>query len=106
MKTPADLYVRSPRKFRGVRLPTYPATYAIRRVTRQGCVRYAGKTVFVSEAIGGFDVAVRKTRLARLKVRFYELDLGSFDLAAAPSHKRPQLIPSHQIPPTPRRASA
>ena len=106
MKTPADLYVRSPRRFRGVRATAYPATYAIRRVTRQGCVRYAGKTVFVSEAISGFDVAVRKTRLGRLTVRFYELRLGSFDLAAAPSHLRPRLIPMHQIPPTQKRASA
>jgi putative transposase len=106
MKTPADLYVRSPRRYRGVRAPVYPANYAVRRVTRHGCVRYAGKTVFVSEAIAGFEVAVRKTRLGRLTVRFYELDLGSFDFAAAPSHRRPRLIPTHQIPTTRKRASA
>lgn len=105
MKTPAALYVRSSRRHRGVRTPAYPATYAVRRVTRQGCVRYAGKVVFISESVVGFDVAVRKTRPGRLKVKFYELDLGSFDLAAAPRHHRPRLIPSHLIP-TQKRASA
>jgi putative transposase len=105
MKTPSALYVRSVRRYRGVRAPAYPANYAVRRVTRPGCVRYAGKSVFISESVSGFDVAVRKTKLGRLKVRFYELDLGSFDLAAAPSHYRPRLIPSHLIP-TQKRASA
>lgn len=105
MKTPSALYVRSSRRYRGIRVPVYPATYAIRRVTKQGCVRYAGRSVFVSESIAGFDVAVRKTKLGRLKARFYELDLGSFDFAAAPRHHRPRLIPSHQVP-TQKRASA
>src|SRR4051794_17313519 len=40
MRTPALLYVRSTRRYRGVRAPVYPATYAVRRVTRKGCVRY------------------------------------------------------------------
>jgi transposase InsO family protein len=98
MATPASLYTRSRRSYRGVRATSYPASYAIRRVTRQGCVRYAGKTVFISESVAGYDVAVRKTRLGRLSVRFYELDLGLFDLAAAPSHHRLKLVPSHRIP--------
>jgi hypothetical protein len=98
MKTPSVLYVHSPRCYRGVRPPVYPTSSAIRRVTRIGCVRYAGKSVFISESISGFDVAVRKTKLGRLKVRFYDLDLGSFDLAAAPHHYRPRLVPQNHIP--------
>ena len=105
MRTPASLYARSPRPYRGVRMQRYPASYAIRRVTGQGCVRYDGRTVFISESVAGFDVAVRKTRLGRLSVRFYELDLGLFDLASAPLHHRPRLIPAHRIP-TRTRASA
>jgi putative transposase len=105
MKTPASLYKRSPRALRGIRTYSYPASYAIRRVTLQGCVRYAGRTVFISESVAGFDVAVRKTRLGRLSVRFYELDLGLFDLAGAPLHHRDRLIPA--LPISPRtRASA
>lgn len=105
MKTPSELFVRSPRRYRGVRAAAYPATYAVRRVTRQGCVRYAGRVVFISESIAGFDVALRRTRLGHLKVRFYELDLGSFHSAAAPLNHRPRLIPTHQIPKH-KRASA
>jgi transposase InsO family protein len=105
MKTPSALYVRSSRRYRGVRAPAYPATYAVRRVSRAGCVRYAGSSVFISESISGFEVAVRKTKLGRLKVRFYGLDLGSFDLAAAPRHYRPRLTPLDHIP-TQKRASA
>ena len=104
MKTPSAIYVPSTRRYRGVRAPAYPSTCAIRRVTRQGCIRYAGRTVFISESVAGFDVAVRARR-GRLRVRFYELDLGTFDLAAAPLHRRPSLIPSHHIP-TRQRASA
>ena len=105
MKPPSALYARSPRRYRGVTAPCYPLSYAVRRVTQPGCVRYAGRAVFISESVSGFDVAVRKTKVGRLRVRFYELDLGSFDLAAAPFHRRPSLIASDHIP-TPKRASA
>lgn len=105
MKTPAAFYVRSPRPYRGIRAPIYPVTFAIRRVTRQGCVRYARRSVFISESVGGFDVAVRRLRTGRLQVRFYHLDLGSFDLAAAPFHNLPSLIASERIP-NPKRVAA
>jgi transposase InsO family protein len=105
MKTPSEVYQRSSRSYRGIRVPAYPPTYAVRRVTRQGCVKHAGKIVFISESIGGFEVAVRKTKLGRIRVRFYELDLGFFDLAAAPKHHRDRLIDPVNIP-TRKRASA
>jgi putative transposase len=105
MKTPASLYRRSPRRFRGISAPVYPPSSAVRRVTRYGCVYFADRTVFVSESIAGYDVAVRRTRSGRLSVRFYDLDLGTFDLSTAPHHHRPRLIPLHKIP-NPRRASA
>lgn len=61
------------------------------------------RAVFVSESVGGFDVAVRRTKTGQLKVRFYELDLGLFELASAPLHQRPRLTPLHQIPHTKKR---
>jgi transposase InsO family protein len=105
MRTPAELYRRSSRPYRGVRPPAYPRNWAVRRVTCHGCVRYAGRSIFISESIRGFDVAVRKTKQGRLAVRFYDLDLGVFDFALAPAHHTPPLVPSHLIP-TPRRLSA
>jgi putative transposase len=105
MKTPAAFHVRSSRRYRGIRAPHYPAGYAVRRVSRQGCVRYRGRVVFISQSITGYDVAVRTTKSGRLKVRFYELDLGPFAMASAPLHHRPRLIPLHHLP-TSKRASA
>jgi transposase InsO family protein len=99
MKTPADLFVASPRRYRGVRSPQYPANYGVRRVTRPGCVHYLGRAIFISSSLAGYDVAIRK-RAGRIAVRFYDLNLGHFDLASAPLHNPPRLIPLHQLPKT------
>ena len=92
MKTPANLYSRSPRRFRGIRPPVYPPTFAVRQVTRTGCVHYLNRTVFVSQSVAGHEVGVQKSRHGRLAVRFYGLSLGLFDLASAPLHNAPPLI--------------
>lgn len=105
MKTPAEYYRRSTRPYRGVRPALYPSRLAVRLVSKLGCVRYAGKSVFVSESVSGFEVGVRKTSQGLLSVRFYGLDLGTFDILAAPAHRRPRLIEPHLIPKT-KRASA
>lgn len=92
MKTPANLYSRSPRRFRGIRPPVYPPTFAVRQVTRTGCVHYLNRTVFVSQSVAGHEVGVQKSRHGRLAVRFYGLSLGLFDLASAPLHNAPPFI--------------
>lgn len=98
MTVPSDLYVPSVRRYRGVRVPSYPRTHTVRRVTKHGCVRYMARSIFVSESLAGYDIAVRKAKGGRLSVRFYDLRLGFVDLASAPPHHRPYLIPSHQRP--------
>ncbi len=98
MRTPAGLYRRSPRPFRGIRPPVYPPTYAVRPVNRNGCVRYLGRTVFISESVAGYEVGLQRTRAGKIAVRFYGLSLGLFDLASAPLNHRPLLIPRNQIP--------
>ena len=98
MKMPSNLYIRSGRRQLAVRSPVYPMNTAVRRVSKHGYVRYCGRVVFVSESLAGFDVAIRKTNLGRLKIRFYALDLGAFDLVGAPLHHRPRLIPLKQLP--------
>ena len=93
MRTPAQLYVRSSRRFKGIQPPRYPASYAVRRVNRNGCVRYIGKAVFISESLIGHDLALRRTSRGRIAVRFYDLNLGFFDVASAPLHHPRRLIP-------------
>ena len=100
MRTPAELYVRSSRRYTGVQPPRYPASYGVRRVSSKGCVRYMGKAVFISESLIGHDLGIRRTRRGRIAVRFYNLDIGLFDLASAPFHAARRLIPLDQLPKT------
>jgi putative transposase len=100
MRTPAQLYVRSSRRYTGVQPPRYPASYGVRRVSSKGCVRYMGKAVFISESLIGHDLGIRRTQRGRIAVRFYNLDIGLFDLASAPFHGPRRLIPLDQLPKT------
>ena len=93
MRTPAQLYVRSSRRYTGIQPPRYPASYGVRRVSSKGCVRYLGKAVFISESLIGHDLAIRSTQRGRIAVRFYDLNLGLFDLASAPFHAPRRLDP-------------
>jgi transposase InsO family protein len=97
MKTPAEVYVRSPRRYCGIRLPQYPLNYARRRINRTGCLHYNGKTIFISSSLAGYDVAIR-LKTGRLSVCFYGLRLGLFDLDSAPLHHSPRLTSLDQIP--------
>ena len=97
MKTPAEIYVRSPRSYLGIKSPQYPRSHAIRRVGHTGCIRYQGKAIYISASLTGFDVAVRR-RAGRLGVRFYELNLGFFDFASAPPHHPPRLVSLAELP--------
>ena len=54
---------RHPGSYDGIRLPKYAPGSTVRRVNRNGCVRYHGRMVFVSESVSGYDVAVRASRL-------------------------------------------
>jgi len=97
MRTPAEVYVRSTRSYLGIRSPSYPPNHAVRRVSHRGCIRYQGKTIFISASLAGFDVAVRR-RASRLAVRFYDLSLGFFDFALAPPHHPPRLVSPTELP--------
>ena len=100
MRTPAQLYVRSSRRYTGIQPPRYPASYGVRRVSSKGCVRYMGKAVFISESLIGHDLGIRRTQRGHIAVRFYDLNLGLFDLASAPFHAPRRLIPLDQLPKT------
>jgi len=100
MRTPAQLYVRSSRRYTGIQPPRYPASYGVRRVSSKGCVRYMGKAVFISESLIGHELGIRRTQRGHIAVRFYDLNLGLFDLASAPFHAPRRLIPLDQLPKT------
>jgi putative transposase len=92
MRRPTDLYCRSPRPFLGSKNPQYPSNFARRFVGRKGCVRYAGKNLFISEALFGHMIGIRRNGNRFVTVRFYDLKLGNFDLLAAPPTRPPRLL--------------
>lgn len=56
---PARVYQPSPRRFDGVlRSPEYPTDTPVRRVRRQGTVKWRGEEVFISEVLAGEPVGL------------------------------------------------
>lgn len=82
MKTPADIYRKSSRRYTGPRLFLYPDDCYTRKVDSGGHIKWRGKAVRVSEALRGQQIGVFPLDEARLGIRFYELDLGEIHLAA------------------------
>ena len=76
---PATVYRRSPRAWRGPEEPVYDAGHAARRVRPNGCIKWGGEEVFVSEALAGESVGIAETEDGAWIVRFAGIDLGLFD---------------------------
>jgi hypothetical protein len=58
MKVPADVYVRSPRIYRGLEELTYPFHDWTIRVTHCGRICFKGRKVNLSHALAGQNVGV------------------------------------------------
>jgi len=57
--TPAEHYAVSPRRFDGVlREPTYGDDHTVRRVRRNGEIRWQGNTIYISEALIGEPIGL------------------------------------------------
>jgi transposase InsO family protein len=76
-KTPAAFYTPSPRPY-PLRLPRleYPAAMKVRRVRHDGCIRWHGRMLFVSETLSGEPVG-----LDALDDRLCALHFGPLPLA-------------------------
>lgn len=59
MKTPGDVYRRSPRRLDDARPYVYPADMLRRRVRRDGCIRLCGRHVYLSEALSRAEVGLQ-----------------------------------------------
>jgi hypothetical protein len=94
MRTPAELYVRSARPYRGVRRARYPLGFDVRKVKLGGQMNYQALRVFVGNGFHGYVVGVDRIGPTVVRVWFYEVDLGLFEIpelaedqATAPSGK-------------------
>jgi len=79
MKVPADLYVRSPRLYRGLDELTYPFHDATFTVTHCGRICFKGRKINLSHAFAGQNVGVTQVGERVWLVTFMQYDLGYFD---------------------------
>ena len=75
--TPAALYQPSARRW-PARLedPWYDADHQVRRVRREGAIKWKGRAVFISEALSGELLGIRELPWGDYLVRFANLELG------------------------------
>ena len=59
--------------------PWYDAWHAMRRVRRDGSIKWGGDMVFVSEPLAGEPVGIAETDSGHWIVRFADIDLGIID---------------------------
>ena len=77
-KRPADVYTKS-RQAPLIRKPNYFAC-AVRKVSRTGTIRFNDDRAFLSSALAGHVVGLQSLGGVRVRVRFYEHDLGIVEL--------------------------
>lgn len=78
-RCPAEVYTKSTRRYQGSRRFVYPRSFATRKVSSSGCCNYSGHVIRVSKALAGFHVGLHVFH-DELRVRFFELDLGTIDI--------------------------
>jgi len=79
MRVPADLYVRSPRLYRGLEDLTYPFHDRTVTVTRCGRVCFNRRKINLSQVFAGQNVGVTQVGDRIWLVTFMDYDLGYFD---------------------------
>jgi len=79
MKVPADVYVRSPRVYRGLEELTYPFHDKTFTVTQCGRICFNGRKVNLSHVFAGQNVGVTQVGERVWLVTFMRYDLGYFD---------------------------
>ena len=79
MKTPADVYTRSPRVYRGLDDLTYPFHDHTFTVTHCGRICFHGQKVNLSQVFAGQNVGVTQVGEHIWLVTFMHYDLGYFD---------------------------
>jgi putative transposase len=78
--TPAEHYRPSPRRWDGIlREPEYPAEAALRRVHRNGALRWRGSEIYLSEALIGEPVGLVERQDGGWTVHYGPIELGIID---------------------------
>jgi hypothetical protein len=81
MKTPAMVYVKSERKYEGsVEYIEYPGGYISRQVNDRGYINHKGRRVFITNALGGYNVGLKTQGKSSCEVWFNNTLLGEIYL--------------------------
>lgn len=80
MRTPAEVYKRSPRRLPAVATAKYPTGSLLRRIKGNGCFYWKQRDVFVSHSLRKQTIALICGPERRAKVFFHQVLLGELDL--------------------------
>lgn len=79
-KPPASVYTASPRPWcPELPEPWYDADHQVRKVRSSGEIKWAGRSVFISETLAGETVGLAEAGVAGWLLRFADIDLGIID---------------------------
>ena len=78
--TPAEIYKPTEHHAAVVRKPRYPPLLRTALVGKTGCIKFRGETYVVSGSLRGLLVAIEVLDPMRLRVWFYEMDLGVLEV--------------------------
>jgi putative transposase len=100
MRCPAEDYVPSPHRYTDhPAAPAYPPHYHVRRVKRQGVIKWRKRYCFIGEALRGMRVGLVEVDEEAYDVYFGQLHLGRLDREG-----RLQPVPRLPAPASPRHA--
>ena len=81
MRAPADVYVKSQRKFDGDSFElSYPTEYLTRKVGASGSIGITSREIPISKALRGWHVGLKVTGCEHYAVWFGKLYLGEIDM--------------------------
>jgi len=80
MKTPAEVYHKSTRKYSEAREIDYPNEYDIRKVDMNGRIKYNNQYFFITTALKGYYVGLKGIDSYKLAVYFTQVVLGILDM--------------------------
>jgi transposase InsO family protein len=81
MKTPAAVYANSDIKYDcSIDLIEYPRTFKSRQVNDRGYINHLGRRIFITNALGGYNVGLKKKNNSYSEVWFNSTLLGEIDL--------------------------
>ena len=83
LRTPAELYRASPRKYKGTPEDLEYLNMCTRRVSQHGMIKMDAQALFLTTALAGWSVGLKPVAPEVLEVWFGRLLLGQVDLTTS-----------------------